>query len=182
MRAVGEAIRHDYGLLRSFLPRNDDKKQTTMSKKQGRYERITKQLCELLKKSPNVQAEMATIVAILHHKMPDFFWTGFYLLDENGDLCVNTYQGPVACQVLAKNTGVCWASINQKKPIVVEDVHKFEGHIACDSRSNSEIVIPIFSKKTGEIIGCLDVDSEKFSAFDDDDVVGLTEIVKLLSA
>lgn len=152
-----------------------------MSKKQGRYERIADQLCELLKKSPNPQAEMATIVAVLHHKMPDFFWTGFYLLNENGDLCVNAYQGPVACQVLAKNTGVCWASINQKKPIVVENVHEFEGHIACDSRSNSEIVIPVFSKKDGTIIGCLDVDSEKFSTFDNDDVVGLTRIVELLS-
>ena len=152
-----------------------------MSKKQGRYERLTEQLRELLKKSPNPQAEMATIVAILSHKIPDFFWTGFYLLDENGDLCVNTYQGPVACQVLAKNTGVCWACVNQQKPIVVENVHEFEGHIACDSRSNSEIVIPIFSKKTGKIIGCLDVDSEKFSAFDTDDVAGLTEIVNLLT-
>jgi len=153
-----------------------------MSKKQGRYQRITEQLRELLKKSPSANAEMATIVAVLHHKMPDFFWTGFYLLDENGELCVSNYQGPVACQVLAKNVGVCWASVNQKKPIVVENVHEFEGHIACDARSNSEIVIPVFSKKTGEIIGCLDVDSEKFSAFDEDDVVGLTEIVGLLTA
>jgi len=153
-----------------------------MSKKLARYQRLTEQLRELLAKSPSVQAEMATIVAILHHKMPDFFWTGFYLLDEVGDLCVNTYQGPVACQVLAKNIGVCWASINQKKPIVVKNVHEFEGHIACDSRSNSEIVIPVFSKKDGAIIGCLDVDSEKLSAFDDDDAAGLTEIVSLLTA
>ena len=152
-----------------------------MSKKQGRYERLTEQLRELLKKSPNAQSEMATIVAILHHKMPDFFWTGFYVLNENGDLCVNTYQGPVACQILAKNTGVCWACINQQKPIVVENVHEFEGHIACDSRSNSEIVIPVFSKKNGTIIGCLDIDSENFSAFDNDDVVGLTGIVELLT-
>ena len=153
----------------------------TMSKKQARYERITEQLRELLEKSPNPQAEMATIVAILHHKMPDFFWTGFYLLNEEGELCVNTYQGPVACQVLTKNTGVCWAGINQKKPIVVENVHEFEGHIACDSRSNSEIVIPVFSKKTGDVIGCLDVDSQKFSTFDNDDAVGLTAIVEMLT-
>lgn len=153
-----------------------------MSKKQDRYQRITEQLRDLLKKSPSVQAEMATIVAVLHHKMPDFFWTGFYLLNEDGELCVSTYQGPVACQVLATNTGVCWASVNQKKPIVVENVHEFEGHIACDARSNSEIVIPVFSKKDGAIIGCLDVDSEKFSAFDNDDVVGLTGIVNLLTA
>ena len=152
-----------------------------MSKKLARYERLTEQLRDLLKKSPDPQAEMATIVAILHHKMPDFFWTGFYLLNEEGELCVNTYQGPVACQTLTKNKGVCWACINQQKPIVVENVHEFEGHIACDSRSNSEIVIPVFSKKTGKIIGCLDIDSEKFSTFDNDDAVGLTEIVGLLT-
>jgi GAF domain-containing protein len=152
-----------------------------MSKKQGRYERIYEQLQELLKKSPDAQAEMATVVAVLHHKMSDFFWTGFYLLNKDGELCVNTYQGPVACQVLAKNTGVCWACINRQEAIVVEDVHQFEGHIACDSRSNSEIVIPVFSKKDGKIIGCLDVDSEKFSTFENDDVVGLTKIVNLLT-
>ena len=73
-----------------------------MSKKHDRYERLAEQLRELLKKSPNTQAKMATITAILHHKMSDFFWTGFYLLNENGELCVNTYQGSVACQVLAK--------------------------------------------------------------------------------
>ena len=152
-----------------------------MTNKQGRYQRLTEQLRELLKKSPNPQAEMATVVAILHHKMPNFFWTGFYLLDESGELCVSTYQGPVACQVLTKNTGVCWACINQQKPIVVQNVHEFEGHIACDSRSNSEVVIPVFSRKDGAIVGCLDVDSEKVSAFDDEDVAGLSAVVGLLT-
>ncbi|MDR2907417.1 MAG: GAF domain-containing protein [Bacteroidales bacterium] len=152
-----------------------------MSKKQGRYERLTEQIRELLKKSPNPQSEMATVVAILHNKMPEFFWTGFYLLNESGDLCVNTYQGSVACQVLQKNVGVCWACINQQKPVVVDNVHEFEGHIACDSRTNSEIVIPVFSKASGKVVGCLDIDSEKLSTFDADDAEGLTKIVGLLT-
>ena len=127
-------------------------------KKEGRYSRIYQQLSELVKKSRNSQARMATIIAVLHHKMDYFFWTGFYLVD-NGEMTVYMYQGPVACQVLEKNKGVCWAAFNKKETVIVEDVHAFPGHIACDSRSNSEIVVP-FKNQIGEIIGVLDIDSK----------------------
>ncbi len=147
-------------------------------KKEGRYSRIYTQLNELVKKSNNQSARMATIVAVLHHKMEYFFWTGFYLLDD-GKMTVNIYQGPVACQILEKDKGVCWAVFNQKKTIVVDDVHAFPGHIACDSRSNSEIVIP-FKNKTGEIIGVLDVDSSEKGSFSEIDARWLEKILELV--
>jgi GAF domain-containing protein len=110
--------------------------------------------------------------------MDYFFWTGFYCLDK-GVLTVRTYQGPVACQVLKKDTGVCWAVINKKETVIVPDVHQFPGHIACDSRSNSEIVVPI-RNKTGEIFGVLDVDSKELDSFDEVDAGWLEKIVGLI--
>jgi GAF domain-containing protein len=148
------------------------------NKKEGRYSRIYTQLSELVKKSNSPAARMATIIAVLHHKMDTFFWTGFYLT-ENGEMTVNMYQGPVACQILEKNKGVCWAAFNRKETVVVEDVHQFPGHIACDSRSNSEIVVPL-KNATGEIIGVLDVDSKQKAAFDEVDARWLEKILNLI--
>ena len=147
-------------------------------KKDGRYGRIYTQLNELVRKSNTQSARLATIIAVLHHKMEYFFWTGFYLLDD-GKMTVNIYQGPVACQILEKDKGVCWTAFNQKKTIVVDDVHAFPGHIACDSRSNSEIVIP-FKNKTGEIIGVLDVDSSEKCSFSEIDARWLEKILELV--
>ncbi|MFW5774375.1 MAG: GAF domain-containing protein [Tangfeifania sp.] len=147
-------------------------------KKEGRYSRIYKQLNELVLKSNSPSARMATIIAVLHHKMDAFFWTGFYRI-ENGLMTVFMYQGPVACQVLEKDKGVCWAAFNKKETVVGEDVHRFPGHIACDSRSNSEIVVP-FKNKNGEIIGVLDVDSNQKAAFDEVDARWLEKILELI--
>ena len=147
-------------------------------KKEGRYQRIYDQLNLLVKKSNDHQARMATIVAVLHHKIEYFFWTGFYFL-KDGELTVNIYQGPVACQILEKNKGVCWAGINRQETVIVEDVHSFPGHIACDSRSQSEIVVP-FRNKDGDIIGVLDVDSKDKNSFDNIDAEWLEKILKLV--
>ena len=147
------------------------------NKKSGRYSRIYCQLEELLKKSNDLNARMATVVAVLHHKMDYFFWTGFYLLDE-GELVVGPYQGSLACIKLKKDTGVCWACINKGETVIVPDVHLFPGHIACDSRSNSEIVVPL-KDKIGNIIGVLDVDSKEHGSFDDVDAVWLEKILKI---
>lgn len=147
-------------------------------KKKDRYLRIYHQLKDFLVKSDDIDARMATIVAVLHHKIETFFWTGFYCL-KDGKLIVKTYQGPVACQVLKKNTGVCWAGINQEKTIIVPDVHQFPGHIACDSRSKSEIVVPL-KDTTKRIIGVLDVDSTTLNDFDQTDVENLEKIVGLI--
>ena len=147
-------------------------------KKQGRYSRIINQLKELLIKSNDIDARMATIIAVLHHKIEYFFWTGFYCL-KNGKLIVKTYQGPVACMELEKDTGVCWAGINQKKTLLVPDVEKFPDHIACDSRSKSEIVVPLKNRQ-GEIWGVLDVDSSSYASFSKTDAEALEEILNLL--
>lgn len=147
-------------------------------KKQGRYQRIYKQLEELLPKTNDPFARMSSIIAVLHNKMEYFFWTGFYFLKDD-KLIVGQYQGPVACQELKKNTGVCWAGINQQVAIVVPDVEQFPGHIACDSRSKSEIVIPLKNKE-GNIIGVLDVDSNEYNQFDEVDELELTKILNLI--
>jgi len=146
--------------------------------KTNRYARNYGQIKELIVKTANPAARMATIVAILHHKMPNFYWTGFYCLAD-GELLVNVYQGPVACLKLKKDTGVCWAGINENKAVVVPDVHQFEGHIACSSQTNSEIVVPL-RNKTGEVLGVLDIDSKEFNTFDEIDADELQKIVDLV--
>jgi len=146
--------------------------------KKKRYQRLFLQLKKLLENSNNPIANMATIVAVLHNKIDYFFWTGFYLLD-NSELIVGPYQGSLACLKLKKNIGVCWAGINQKKTIIIDDVENFAGHIACDSRSKSEIVIPLKNIK-GEIIGVFDVDSKLTNSFDETDAEGLENINKLI--
>ena len=148
------------------------------TKKEGRYSRIYKLLSELVLKSQNTEARMATIIAVLHHKMDYFFWTGFYFI-EDGEMTVKMYQGPVACQILEKNKGVCWAAYNKRETVVVEDVHQFPEHIACDSRSNSEIVVP-FKNAAGEIVGVLDVDSSEKASFTEVDKVWLERILELV--
>lgn len=150
------------------------------SKKAGRYERIITQLEGLLTKTADVNSRMATIAAVLHNKMDGFFWTGFYFLTD-GELTVRLYQGPVACQILKKDTGVCWAGINQKQTIVVANVHDFPDHIACDSRSLSEIVVPVHDK-SGTIVGVLDIDSKETGTFDQTDQLYLEKIAGMIYA
>jgi len=146
--------------------------------KQARYERIFTQISELMSKTTAPFARMATISAILHNKFDYYFWTGFYRLIEE-KLTVVSYQGPVACLVLAKDTGVCWAAINQRKTILIENVHEFPGHIACDSRSQSEVVVPV-RNKSGEIVAVLDVDSKDLNSFDRIDAENLEKIIELI--
>lgn len=143
----------------------------------ARYERIYEQLRGLIEgRSPDLTAAMATICAVLHAKMPHHFWTGFYFVA--GDrLCVGPYQGPLACQVL-EGQGVCLEGVRTRDPVVVPDVHAFPGHIACDARSKSEIVLPIL--KDGEVVGVLDVDSDKPDQFSEADVGPLEKIISLL--
>ena len=142
-----------------------------------RYERIYEQLRGLIEgRSPDLTAAMATICAVLHAKMPRYFWTGFYFVA--GDrLRVGPYQGPVACQVL-EGRGVCLEGVRTKGPVIVPDVEAFPGHITCDARSRSEIVLPIL--KDGEVIAVLDVDSDKPDQFSETDVEPLQKILSLL--
>jgi GAF domain-containing protein len=147
-------------------------------KKAGRYQRIYHQLKELTGKTDQPLSRMASICAVLHHKMDHYFWTGFYLHRE-GRLVVGPYQGPVACQELEKGQGVCWAAVNRKAPVVVPDVHAFPGHIACDARSRSEITLPVFDSK-GAITAVFDVDSSAPAAFSELDALHLQQILSLV--
>lgn len=150
-----------------------------MTKKYKRYERLYKQISDLIEiSSNNPLSNMATINAILYHKMEYFFWIGFYLL-QDGKLQVGPYQGSLACINLDKGTGVCWAAINSQKTMLVDDVESFPGHIACDSRSKSEIVVPL-KNRAGDIVGVLDVDSKEHSSFDETDKLWLEKIVDLV--
>jgi L-methionine (R)-S-oxide reductase len=145
----------------------------------ARYERIFDQLAELFAENDDPIARMATISALLHHKMPHFFWTGFYRLI-NRKLFVGPYQGPLACAVLPGPEGVCWACAKKRESIIVPDVHAFEGHVACDARSQSEIVVPV-REPGGNVAAVLDVDSDQPDAFTEVDRVGLEKIVALVS-
>jgi GAF domain-containing protein len=142
------------------------------------FARLHDQLAELLTASEDPLAHRATAVALLHHKVPGVSWTGFYMV-RRGELVVDAYQGPVACQVLAAHTGVCWAGIDRDETVVVADVHAFPGHIACDSRSRSEIVVPLHGTK-GAVVGVLDVDSHHPDHFNDSHRQGYERTVELL--
>ncbi len=144
----------------------------------GRYERIANQLAPLFAKTEDPLARMASASALLHHKMPHFFWTGFYRLVE-GDLVVGPYQGPIACMTLERHAGVCWACADRGEAVLVPDVHAFAGHIACDSRSQSEVVVPV-RDSGGAVVGVLDVDSDRPAAFTETDVHGLQRIADMI--
>ena len=148
--------------------------------KETRYSRVTEQLKDLLVQTRDPVARMATMAALLHHKLDGFFWTGFYLLRE-GELIVGPYQGPLACQVLEKHRGVCWASIDGNNPVIVPDVHKFPGHITCDSRSRSEIAIPVRGS-VNKVLAVLDVDSKIPDHFDQADASALERMVAMVYA
>ena len=144
----------------------------------NRYRRIADQLADLIGKTDDPAAHRATAAALLHHKTPGVSWTGFYLL-KDGELVVDAYQGPVACLVLERNVGVCWAAIDEGETQVVSDVHAYPGHIACDERTRSEVVVPIRDANRRPI-GVLDIDSYRQAHFDDIDAEGYELVVKLL--
>lgn len=148
------------------------------ARKEQKYQRLYNQLASLLGLPGTPLSRMATINAVLYHKMDYFFWVGFYLLDGEV-LTAGPYQGPVACQVLASHRGVCWSAIDQKQTIIVPNVHAFPGHIACDSRSQSEIAVPFY--RGDAVIGVFDVDSKELNAFDETDAIWLEKIVGMLN-
>ena len=150
----------------------------TSEQKKQRYQRIITQLQGLLKATDDPISRMATIAALLYHKMGHFFWIGFYRL-QDGQLLVGPYQGMIACQKLAKDAGVCWACANSNDSIIVPDVEKFPGHIACDSRSKSEIVVPV-RNPAGQVTAVLDADSDKLDMYDAIDAEYLQCIADLI--
>lgn len=122
-------------------------------------------------------SNLANAAALLYNSLPDINWAGFYLLD--GDvLILGPFQGKTACVEIAVGRGVCGCAVKQQKTLVVDDVHSFPGHIACDCVSNSEIVIPVY--KCGSIYGVLDIDSPVYSRFTDNDKHNLQKFVSIL--
>jgi GAF domain-containing protein len=141
------------------------------------YEAIARELGSLIAGEPDYIANLANASALLFHSLPDLNWAGFYLLKE-GELVVGPFQGQPACVRIAMGKGVCGASAERRASIVVPDVHAFPGHIACDSASNSEIVVPMI--RGNELLGVLDIDSPKFGRFDEQDRAGLEKFVAVL--
>lgn len=149
-----------------------------MSSKSAKYDRLYEQIKTYIPTTDDIWARLATMEAVLYHKMQTFFWIGVYALIDD-ELIVRSYQGPVACQKLRNHAGVCWAAVSSRQAVIVPDVNDFPGHIACNSLSKSEIVIPIRNRE-GHVFACLDVDSDRLDAFDAEDLAGLEKILSLL--
>ena len=145
--------------------------------KEERYKQLLPQVRSLIEGEKNLTTNLAQICGALKYSMDGFLWIGFYFI-EGGDLVLGPFQGPVACSRIKIPQGVCGACVQRKAPIIVPDVDKFPGHIACSSLSRSEIVIPVF--KGGEVTGVLDVDSDDYNMFDEVDRKYLEEVCGLL--
>jgi L-methionine (R)-S-oxide reductase len=141
------------------------------------YELLTKQLDALLTGEQDLIANLSNASALLNQFLEDINWVGFYLLKDN-ELVLGPFQGLPACVRIPIGRGVCGTAVSKKQTIVVEDVHAFPGHIACDAASKSEIVIPLI--KNDEIIGVLDIDSPIEARFTQEDQVGLERFVTTL--
>ena len=152
-----------------------------MKEKEGNivtdYKVLSSQLYGLINGVPHIIANLANASALLFDTLEDLNWAGFYLM-ENGQLVLGPFQGKPACIEISVGKGVCGTAVERNETVLVKNVHEFPGHIACDSASNSEIVIPIH--KNGEIFGVLDIDSPSLSRFTDEDKTGLEEFVKVL--
>lgn len=145
--------------------------------KAERYATLLPQLEAIVSTETDSIANMANIAACLWETF-HFWWVGFYRV-MGDELVLGPFQGPLACTRIRKGRGVCGSAWEKGKTIVVPDVERFPGHIACSSASRSEIVVPII--KSGEVIGVLDVDSERLSAFDETDVICLERVVAFLT-
>jgi L-methionine (R)-S-oxide reductase len=141
--------------------------------KQEQYEALIPQIQGLLDGEPDLIANLANIAAALKEQF-SWLWVGFYLVKKD-ELVLGPFQGPVACTRIRKGRGVCGTSWAEAKTLIVDDVAKFPGHIACSSLSNSEIVVPILFNQ--EVVAVLDVDSEAFAQFDETDKNFLAQIV-----
>ena len=141
------------------------------------YKLLTHQAEALIRDVPRNLSNLANLSALLYDALPDLNWAGFYLL-EGDRLILGPFQGKVACTEIPVGKGVCGTAVQEDRTQLVPDVHRFPGHIACDSASNSEIVIPI--RKSGRIYGVLDIDSPTVGRFTEADREGLEQIVRVL--
>jgi GAF domain-containing protein len=144
--------------------------------KEEKYQSVIPQIKALIDGEPDLVANLANIVAALMEQF-GWLWIGFYLVKEN-QLVLAPFQGPVACTRIKKGKGVCGTSWEKAETLIVPDVEKFPGHIACNSKSRSEIVVPII--RNNKVRGVLDIDSDRLAAFDEADKQFLEEIVDLI--
>ncbi len=142
--------------------------------KEEQYESLIPQIKGLLTGEEDVIANLANVAAALKEQF-GWLWVGFYLV-KNDELVLGPFQGPVACTRIKKGKGVCGSSWLQQKTLIVDDVEKFPGHIACSSNSKSEIVVPVF--KNNEVVAVLDVDSNELDTFTETDKIYLEQIVQ----
>ena len=141
------------------------------------YKLLVSQAAALIEDVPYEIANLANISALLFETLSDINWAGFYLL-EGETLILGPFQGKVACTQIGYGKGVCGSAVKENRTVLVKDVHQFEGHIACDCASQSEIVVPI--RQQGKIIGVLDIDSPTKERFDKEDQEGLEKLVAVL--
>ena len=140
------------------------------------YANLLLQLRSLFADEQDLIANAANLSSLLYHSVPNLNWAGFYF-HKNDELVLGPFQGQPACVRIAIGKGVCGTAAQRRQTIIVDNVHDFPGHIACDSASNSEIVVPII--KDGQLIGVLDLDSPLVGRFDGEDAEGLNELVEV---
>src|SRR2546427_5186011 len=153
--------------------------ETRANSKTELYEQLASQLASLLASERDLIANAANFSALLFHSLPDLNWAGFYFV-KDGELVLGPFQGKPACVRIRVGQGVCGAGASKCETVIVPNVHEFPGHIACDSASNSEIVVPLMKRE--RLIGVLDLDSPLLSRFDEEDAVGLQRLVRILLA
>ena len=147
-------------------------------KKESIYTQVEAEILSVTDGEYNVIANMASVSCLLNLAFEDYFWVGFYIVDpkKENELVIGPYQGTLGCLRISFERGVCGAAAKTGKTQIVENVHAFPGHIACDSQTNSEIVVPVFNK-TNELIAVFDVDSIKLSTFNEVDKLRLEKII-----
>ena len=149
---------------------------TLTGNKAEQYRQLAEQTRALLHGEPDRIANAANLAALVYHALPDLNWVGFYFFDGT-ELVVGPFQGLPACVRIPLDKGVCGAAASTRTTQLIEDVHAFPGHIACDSASNSELVVPLV--KDGHLVGVLDLDSPVRARFDVEDQAGVEEIARL---
>ena len=143
------------------------------------YKLLVSQAESVIENVPYTVTNLANISALIYEELSDLNWAGFYLM-RDGKLILGPFQGKLACTQIPIGKGVCGTAVAENKTMLVENVHEFPGHIACDSASNSEIVIPV--RHDGEVIGVLDIDSPLVGRFSEEDKAGLEKLVSVLEA
>ena len=142
------------------------------------YSTIKKQASILIESTNNLISDLSNVSSLLFNSLDDVSWVGFYI-NSNGKLLLGPFMGKPACTEIEIGKGVCGTAFAKKETIIVKNVHDFIGHIACDSASNSEIVVPIFTNE--KVVGVLDLDSTSIGRFTETDKMELEEIAKVIS-